>query len=695
MRQSAIMRFRGIFPGFLSISLILLVVAGCGGGKKKTTGPTPTTLTVTPSAVSINQGGVQQLSTTVLDEKGTVICPGASCPITSFTFTSDAPAVATVSKGGLVCGGTWDSTDTPIDCKAGQVGSANITVTADKLTATVPVAVHVRLASLTISTTTTGCVSNGDTAQFTAKAFDPLGNDITSTAGAINWNSTDNNIATIDSTGRATSVKPGITQIFASVSGVTSLPLNLTTCPPASILLKVQGSDPAVTSFSLNNAQTKTLETVVVDTKGKTITADIGLQYASAIPPVATVSQSTPPVVTGAAAGRTAIVASCTPPRCNSGTSQNIFSNVVTVDVAGTTSTTVFVTGTEATSIIPVDSATNTAQTAINIPTVTVNGATTAPKPNSIVMANLGTRTFVGSDVGLMLLDPTAKAIGSPLTGLPGKVLTTSAAGKEAVVSDTIDGRVFVLDADAGSVASTLTIPNATAAAFSPDAYKLFIVSGSTLYDLNAQGSLRQVALPAAATDVNILTQGSVAYLAGGDAAGIGIRATCDRSALPGVSVPNTPSLIKSTIDSTHVFAVDTGNLDDITASVASAPCPPTSSDVTNTVQTASFGQTITPNQIIVSPDGSKVYVTSDAGLFVYDVAAGTVANIALAGGATGTTQGGITLDGTKLYVGALGSNDLHVIDTSTNTDVQQIAVGLKKPDGTTAVPDLVAVRPH
>jgi hypothetical protein len=62
--------------------------------------------------------------------------------------------------------------------------------------------------------------------------------------------------------------------------------------------------------------------------------------------------------------------------------------------------------------------------------------------------------------------------------------------------------------------------------------------------------------------------------------------------------------------------------------------------------------------------------------------------------GGTATTTGGATLDNAQVYVGALGSNDVHRIDVAAGTDAQQIAVSLKDAASATVSPDFVAVRP-
>jgi YVTN family beta-propeller protein len=64
-----------------------------------------------------------------------------------------------------------------------------------------------------------------------------------------------------------------------------------------------------------------------------------------------------------------------------------------------------------------------------------------------------------------------------------------------------------------------------------------------------------------------------------------------------------------------------------------------------------------------------------------------------LTGGGAPTT-GGITNDGASLYVGATATNDVQKIDTATGAVTAQIAVNLKKADGTATVPDLVIVKP-
>ena len=131
---------------------------------------------------------------------------------------------------------------------------------------------------------------------------------------------------------------------------------------------------------------------------------------------------------------------------------------------------------------------------------------------------------------GLMVLN----ASGSPpsvsafIKAAPGKVLAVAPDGNHVIVSDTADTpkQVFVVDTSSNTTVS-LQIAGATAADFSPDSLKAYILAGDTLHVYSALESLKSIALSAAARDVSFLSNGGFAYLAGGDPAGVSARAVC------------------------------------------------------------------------------------------------------------------------------------------------------------------------
>jgi hypothetical protein len=154
--------------------------------------------------------------------------------------------------------------------------------------------------------------------------------------------------------------------------------------------------------------------------------------------------------------------------------------------------------------------------------------------------------------------------------------------------------------------------------------------------------------------------------------------------------------LIKSNFDSSRVFGVDGSNVYDVTVSNIATPangnCPPT---VSNSLNTVAFGSTVIPKQMILTSDGVHMFVTNDSPkVLTYNATTAAASSITLQGSATATTTGGATLDGAQVYVGALGSNDVHRIDVNAGTDAQQIAVSLKDSAGAAVSPDFVAVRP-
>src|SRR5438128_12680081 len=87
---------------FAAMMAVLPVLAGCGGGNNVPAGTgVPTSITVSPSSLSLNPGQVAQLTPTFLDANGNAVG--------NTVFTYAATRAVQVSTNGLVCAGTWDS----------------------------------------------------------------------------------------------------------------------------------------------------------------------------------------------------------------------------------------------------------------------------------------------------------------------------------------------------------------------------------------------------------------------------------------------------------------------------------------------------------------------------------------------------------------------------------------------------------
>jgi hypothetical protein len=236
-----------------------------------------------------------------------------------------------------------------------------------------------------------------------------------------------------------------------------------------------------------------------------------------------------------------------------------------------------------------------------------------------------------------------------------------------------------------------LNLPGVTHASFTSDSLKGYLVAGSTLYQYSIQFALRTIPMSVAANDVAVNTSGQYAYTAGGEASAVAARDTCrnDSTWAPEdvVGTGAAPDLIASASNGS-LLAVEgaSSEIDKITPTIGAPPagtsCPPS---VSNALASASFGVgAFTPRQIIVTPDGSKAFITSDNNsLLGYDVAANTTFTVALS---TDTFNGGALIDSTKVYVGGSDSA-VHVIDVATGTQSASISLSF--------VPDLVAVRPH
>lgn len=649
---------------YVALAVVLMVtLAGCGGSSSSSSTPAPNTLTTTPSFLSLNLGDVAAISAAVFDSKGVQV----TNPPT-FSYSSSNTAVATVSSSGSVCAGKWDALFIVCDTTGVQPGTANITVTSGTVTGTVPVFTHLHVDRVTVSPSSVDCVSSSQTQQLTAKAFSN-GVDITSTVGPISWVPLLADVSTVDTNGLVTARTPGQTGIVATVNSVISVATTWVTCPVRSINIHLtSGPD---TTFSLGAAgSTVSLAADVVDSHGVSVSTP--LNWSSSQAAVATVNSSA--LVTAEAAGTTSIAASCVA-TCNVGLASE-YSNAVTGTVGGTSATTVYVTGTGATSMVPIDTNTNAAGTAITLPST----------PNSFLFNHIGTTGYLGSSTGLMTLD-TASNVVTQNTGVTGTVLATSPDSNRVIVAGS--NTLWVLGVGTNITTEASSIASATSADFTPDSRGAYIVAGNTVY-FWTPGSFRSIPLGGAANDVKFLPNGAFGYFAGGaPGAAVTARATCDNSLDDSIATPGAPSFLGPLPNGGTVLAVDSPGIDVITVTTTRVGCPPPLSDTLTSVNLG-VGP-FTARQLIVLSDGSKAFVTSNLGqLLGLTTATSTPFAIPLAGGASAFT-GGATLDGAKLYVG--GSDKfVHRIDVAGGSDAQQI--GASAGTAFSFTPDLVAVRP-
>jgi len=202
-------------------------------------------VTVTPTSAGVLQGQTVQLTATPKDANGN--------PLTGRTigWSSSANTIATVNSSGLVTGVGPGGPVTITATSEGQSGTATVTVTV------APVA------SVTV-TPSSATVAIGQTVQLTATPKDANGNPLT--GRAISWSSSDNNVATVNSSGLVTGVVAGSVTITATSEGQSgTASITVSGVPVATV---------AVTppSASVQAGQTQQLTATLKDANGNVLT---------------------------------------------------------------------------------------------------------------------------------------------------------------------------------------------------------------------------------------------------------------------------------------------------------------------------------------------------------------------------------------------------------------------------------------
>jgi hypothetical protein len=189
---------------------------------------------------------------------------------------------------------------------------------------------------------------------------------------------------------------------------------------------------------------------------------------------------------------------------------------------------------------------------------------------------------------------------------------------------------------------------------------------------------------------LDISGQGGLTYITAATPNGIDVRSTCDQSEVLTLSA-NTPTLIKAIPNGTGAVAADSPAMDVVTTGTVLAGCP---AAAPNSVVSFDLGAgPFNARQIFFSSNSTGAWIVSDLPeLLLFDLTNSTPFTIPYAGGAT-AYNGGITLDGAQVYVGA-NDGTVHRIDVASHTDAQQIVVGLKDGNGNPVTPNLVYVVP-
>ena len=661
--------------------VFLICLPGCGGNSS--TSGVVTQAILTPSTISLNEGGVFTLSVITEDSTGAAVAADIS-------FSSSNNNIGTVSPGGLICGGIWDASF--INCNA-TIGSAGVgvvtitaTATANGVKANATVYVHEPVDKVNVilqnSCTTMGQQVNvyGQVLNTSAPGCSQSAPcDITSTVGPIAFGSNDLSIVSTNAAGHLVAVAPGATTVFASNSGVNSVGTPYLTCPVASI--QVHSASNSDTSFNLAVGGTQPLTADVYDTMGQYIKPPLtwGSSSTATATIAATGTANNPGTITAVAPGTAFITATCSFPSCNKYLPPQYGQNVVTATVSGGTSTSVYAASTNSTMLVPFSVQTDAPGTAITLPHL----------PNSIIANSAGTTVYLGSASGLMAV---SVGTGTVTTyAINGTIEAISPDGTYLLLSDTVDGALNYFDLGTGTLSSAQSGITASAAAYTPDSGFVEWLTGSTLGFGLPTGTSGTAGLSNTANALDIMAQGGLTYITSAAARQIFVFSTCNQS-LEQVLTAAGPTVIAAVPNGTGAVAADSPNIDVIsTPSVLSAGCPVAtqSSIAPYDLGVGSF----TAQQIFVSPDSTRAWIVSNLPqILTFSLPGLTPTNISLTGGAT-AYNGGITKDSANAYFGA-SDNTVHRVLVDELSDVSQIAVNLKDSNGNVTPPNLVVVVP-
>jgi uncharacterized protein YjdB len=202
-------RFRSKYALLSSLVAMAALQAGCGGSSPGTLA----TIVISPSTSFLGINAQETFTATGEDSKGKTVSG------VTFTWTSNAPDVASIDGSGVVTAHTVGTTQITASASGVTSAAANLNV----VSATTPTA-SVSLAPISAT------IKVGQTQQFTANAVDMSGNAVSGVT--FTWHNSSAAVAIVGTNGLAAGLAPGMTVITASVGAVTSPAATLTVTGP-------------------------------------------------------------------------------------------------------------------------------------------------------------------------------------------------------------------------------------------------------------------------------------------------------------------------------------------------------------------------------------------------------------------------------------------------------------------------------
>ncbi len=467
---------------------------------------------------------------------------------------------------------------------------------------------------------------------------------------------------------------------------------------------------------------------VAVSATGAVSSALPGLATVTAIcqPGAPTAATSTTSSATSSATG-----SSCNPTPLNKlgtfGTGLPIVANPLLVRSPGVNSTLLWAASPNSREFTPFDLSLGTGGAPILLPY----------PPNSMVLDPNGATLYFGSYRALMTYSALNNSPGTQDTTVPGVVLAVAPANNQVVIADQLRKIIYLYTPASGGTGSTSSTTSssvisiggvATHAEYSPDGKNVYIVGPDTLYVHNLVSGWSHYPLTGANATANCpldntnsnpfcspdvaITVPAVAVFTSG--APVAARSFCpDTTTTPVTFNPVAATVnggsadhLSATPDGMHLVGATTSGVSDITHGGGTGgliapvgPCPgvlPGTAGAlaiqTTLRQIALTGITPTQiDQVLASPDSSKAFITYTANtasglLPVYTPTTGQVSNVQLTAGALAPVAGAFSPDAASFFVSTTGDNLIHVLNSSTLKDTQQLNPQLTDGNGA-AVP--------